>query len=143
VYKIYGGLIAAQKPEPAGFAVPLGLKDVRLVLAAGCQRRSVAASRPGPRSFARRDCPGTGEARLGFARASLRQECWSGELRAYGQAGQPVLRAHSIGCGSIGQAVEPVSSLAPPADGFGGELSLLLNLRRHVVLWFEETLDLG
>jgi len=34
VYKIYGGLIAAQKYEPAGFAVPLGLKDVRLALAA-------------------------------------------------------------------------------------------------------------
>jgi 3-hydroxyisobutyrate dehydrogenase-like beta-hydroxyacid dehydrogenase len=34
VYKTYGGLIAARKFEPAGFAAPLGQKDVRLVLAA-------------------------------------------------------------------------------------------------------------
>lgn len=34
VYKIYGGLIAERKFEPAGFAAPLGLKDVRLALAA-------------------------------------------------------------------------------------------------------------
>ena len=34
VYKTYGGLIAEKKFEPAGFAAPLGLKDVRLVLAA-------------------------------------------------------------------------------------------------------------
>jgi 3-hydroxyisobutyrate dehydrogenase-like beta-hydroxyacid dehydrogenase len=33
-YKTYGGLIAAQKFEPAGFAAPLGLKDIRLALAA-------------------------------------------------------------------------------------------------------------
>jgi 3-hydroxyisobutyrate dehydrogenase-like beta-hydroxyacid dehydrogenase len=35
VYKTYGSLIAAKKFEPAGFAAPLGLKDVRLALAAG------------------------------------------------------------------------------------------------------------
>ncbi len=35
VYKTYGGLIADQKFEPAGFAAPLGLKDIRLVLEAG------------------------------------------------------------------------------------------------------------
>jgi 3-hydroxyisobutyrate dehydrogenase-like beta-hydroxyacid dehydrogenase len=35
VYKTYGGLIADKKFQPAGFAAPLGLKDVRLVLAAG------------------------------------------------------------------------------------------------------------
>jgi len=35
VYKTYGGLIAGKKFEPAGFAAPLGLKDVRLALAAG------------------------------------------------------------------------------------------------------------
>ena len=35
VYKTYGGLVARQEFEPAGFAAPLGLKDVRLVLAAG------------------------------------------------------------------------------------------------------------
>jgi 3-hydroxyisobutyrate dehydrogenase-like beta-hydroxyacid dehydrogenase len=34
VYKIYGGLIADKKFEPAGFAAPLGFKDNRLVLAA-------------------------------------------------------------------------------------------------------------
>jgi 3-hydroxyisobutyrate dehydrogenase-like beta-hydroxyacid dehydrogenase len=34
VYKVYGGLIVEGKYEPAGFAVPLGLKDVRLVLQA-------------------------------------------------------------------------------------------------------------
>ena len=35
VYKTYGGLIARGEFEPAGFAAPLGFKDVRLVLAAG------------------------------------------------------------------------------------------------------------
>jgi 3-hydroxyisobutyrate dehydrogenase-like beta-hydroxyacid dehydrogenase len=34
VYKTYGALIAAQKYEPAGFRLALGLKDVRLALAA-------------------------------------------------------------------------------------------------------------
>jgi len=36
-YKTYGGLIASDEFEPAGFAAHLGLKDVRLVLAAGEQ----------------------------------------------------------------------------------------------------------
>jgi 3-hydroxyisobutyrate dehydrogenase-like beta-hydroxyacid dehydrogenase len=35
VYKTYGTLIADKKFKPAGFAAPLGLKDARLVLAAG------------------------------------------------------------------------------------------------------------
>lgn len=35
VYKTYGGLIADKKFTPVGFAAPLGLKDVRLALAAG------------------------------------------------------------------------------------------------------------
>jgi 3-hydroxyisobutyrate dehydrogenase-like beta-hydroxyacid dehydrogenase len=35
IYKTYGGLIAREEFEPAGFAAVLGLKDVRLVLAAG------------------------------------------------------------------------------------------------------------
>ncbi|CAN5819476.1 NAD(P)-dependent oxidoreductase [soil metagenome] len=35
VYKTYGGMIAAGKYEPAGFAARLGLKDVRLALEAG------------------------------------------------------------------------------------------------------------
>jgi 3-hydroxyisobutyrate dehydrogenase-like beta-hydroxyacid dehydrogenase len=35
IYKTYGGLIAREEFEPAGFAAELGLKDVRLVLAAG------------------------------------------------------------------------------------------------------------
>jgi 3-hydroxyisobutyrate dehydrogenase-like beta-hydroxyacid dehydrogenase len=35
VYKTYGGMIAREEFEPAGFAAELGAKDVRLVLAAG------------------------------------------------------------------------------------------------------------
>jgi 3-hydroxyisobutyrate dehydrogenase-like beta-hydroxyacid dehydrogenase len=35
VYQTYGGLIAREEFEPAGFAATLGLKDVRLVLEAG------------------------------------------------------------------------------------------------------------
>jgi 3-hydroxyisobutyrate dehydrogenase-like beta-hydroxyacid dehydrogenase len=34
VYKTYGGLIAKEQFEPAGFAAPLGQKDIRLALAA-------------------------------------------------------------------------------------------------------------
>jgi 3-hydroxyisobutyrate dehydrogenase-like beta-hydroxyacid dehydrogenase len=34
VYKLYGGMIAAEKYQPAGFSAPLGLKDVRLALSA-------------------------------------------------------------------------------------------------------------
>jgi 3-hydroxyisobutyrate dehydrogenase-like beta-hydroxyacid dehydrogenase len=34
VYKTYGGLIAGEKFQPAGFAAPLGYKDIRLTLAA-------------------------------------------------------------------------------------------------------------
>jgi 3-hydroxyisobutyrate dehydrogenase-like beta-hydroxyacid dehydrogenase len=34
LYKIYGGLIASRKFEPAGFTVPLGQKDIRLALEA-------------------------------------------------------------------------------------------------------------
>jgi len=34
VYKNYGGMIVRQEFEPAGFKMPLGLKDVRLALAA-------------------------------------------------------------------------------------------------------------
>ncbi len=33
-YRIYGGMIAARRFEPAGFAAPLGQKDIRLALAA-------------------------------------------------------------------------------------------------------------
>ena len=36
-YQTYGGLIARREFEPAGFAATLGLKDVRLVLAAAEQ----------------------------------------------------------------------------------------------------------
>ncbi|HEX2789521.1 MAG TPA: NAD(P)-dependent oxidoreductase [Steroidobacteraceae bacterium] len=39
LYKIYGGLIVEQKFEPAGFAAPLGLKDIRLTLAAAEELR--------------------------------------------------------------------------------------------------------
>jgi 3-hydroxyisobutyrate dehydrogenase-like beta-hydroxyacid dehydrogenase len=34
IYKTYGGLIAANKFQPAAFAAPLGFKDIRLALAA-------------------------------------------------------------------------------------------------------------
>ena len=37
VYQTYGGLIARQEFEPAGFAATLGLKDIQLVLAAAQQ----------------------------------------------------------------------------------------------------------
>jgi 3-hydroxyisobutyrate dehydrogenase-like beta-hydroxyacid dehydrogenase len=40
VYKTYGALIADGTFEPAGFAAPLGLKDIRLVLAAGEEFRA-------------------------------------------------------------------------------------------------------
>ena len=33
-YKVYGAMIAAEKYQPAGFEVPLALKDIRLALAA-------------------------------------------------------------------------------------------------------------
>ncbi|HML30523.1 MAG TPA: NAD(P)-dependent oxidoreductase [Hyphomicrobium sp.] len=39
IYKTYGNLIADEKFSPAGFAAPLGLKDVRLALAAGDELR--------------------------------------------------------------------------------------------------------
>jgi 3-hydroxyisobutyrate dehydrogenase-like beta-hydroxyacid dehydrogenase len=39
VYKTYGALIADGKFEPAGFAAPLGLKDMHLALAAGEELR--------------------------------------------------------------------------------------------------------
>ena len=39
VYKTYGGLIAAERFEPAGFAAPLGHKDIRLTLAAAEELR--------------------------------------------------------------------------------------------------------
>lgn len=35
IYKTYGNLLVEKKFEPAGFAAPLGQKDIRLVLAAG------------------------------------------------------------------------------------------------------------
>ena len=37
-YKVYGGLIAEDRYEPAGFPLRLGLKDVRLALGAGDAR---------------------------------------------------------------------------------------------------------
>ncbi len=50
VYKTYGDLIVHGKHEPAGFALPLGLKDVRLVLQA-----AEAASVPMPIASVMRD----------------------------------------------------------------------------------------
>jgi 3-hydroxyisobutyrate dehydrogenase-like beta-hydroxyacid dehydrogenase len=39
VYKTYGGLLAERNFEPAGFAAPLGHKDIRLALAAAEEMR--------------------------------------------------------------------------------------------------------
>lgn len=39
IYKTYGGLIADRNFEPPAFSVPLGLKDIRLVLAAADELR--------------------------------------------------------------------------------------------------------
>jgi 3-hydroxyisobutyrate dehydrogenase-like beta-hydroxyacid dehydrogenase len=39
VYKTYGGLIASENFEPAGFAAPLGQKDIKLALAAADELR--------------------------------------------------------------------------------------------------------
>jgi 3-hydroxyisobutyrate dehydrogenase-like beta-hydroxyacid dehydrogenase len=39
VYKTYGALIVDREFEPAGFAAPLGQKDIRLVLAAAEELR--------------------------------------------------------------------------------------------------------
>jgi 3-hydroxyisobutyrate dehydrogenase-like beta-hydroxyacid dehydrogenase len=39
VYRTYGGLIASEQFEPAGFAAPLGHKDIKLVLAAAEELR--------------------------------------------------------------------------------------------------------
>src|SRR2546426_11365498 len=39
MYKWYGGLIVGQRFEPAGFAAPLGHKDIRLTLAAAVTLR--------------------------------------------------------------------------------------------------------
>ncbi len=40
VYETYGGIIAAQSDEPAGFELSQGLKDLGLVLAAAEQTRA-------------------------------------------------------------------------------------------------------
>ena len=39
IYKTYGGLIADEEFEPAGFAAPLGYKDIRLALTAAEELR--------------------------------------------------------------------------------------------------------
>jgi 3-hydroxyisobutyrate dehydrogenase-like beta-hydroxyacid dehydrogenase len=39
IYRTYGAFIADRKYEPAGFAAPLGMKDIRLALAAGNELR--------------------------------------------------------------------------------------------------------
>jgi 3-hydroxyisobutyrate dehydrogenase-like beta-hydroxyacid dehydrogenase len=75
VYQTYGGMIAADKFEPVGFRMPLGMKDNRLVLAAA---EDVAV--PMPMASLIRDrmlaamAQGMGEADWGaFARISLRE----------------------------------------------------------------------
>jgi len=44
IYKTYGALINSQKFEPAGFKLPLGLKDNRLLLAAAGIALGLAAA---------------------------------------------------------------------------------------------------
>jgi 3-hydroxyisobutyrate dehydrogenase-like beta-hydroxyacid dehydrogenase len=39
IFKTYGWLIANEQYEPAGFKMALGLKDIRLALAADCLSR--------------------------------------------------------------------------------------------------------
>ena len=39
VYKVYGALLADDAPAPVGFSAPLGLKDIKLALAAGDELR--------------------------------------------------------------------------------------------------------
>ena len=45
VYQRYGEMVAAKRHTPAGFKLPLGLKDVELVLATGGAARTADAAR--------------------------------------------------------------------------------------------------
>src|ERR1700748_3111053 len=52
VYKTYGKLIVEQQFQPAGFAMPLGLKDIRSALAAAeAQRVPMPVARVGRDHF--------------------------------------------------------------------------------------------
>jgi 3-hydroxyisobutyrate dehydrogenase-like beta-hydroxyacid dehydrogenase len=54
-YKTYGGIIADGRFEPAGFAAPLGQKDIRLVLAAAAQESEITC-RPEKAAWAPKAC---------------------------------------------------------------------------------------
>ena len=78
VYENYGKIIAAQRYEPAGFKLRLGLKDVRLMTGGGGRSGSAHAHRqPDPRQHDQRRRAGIG--RLGLGRRGARR---SVEIRA-------------------------------------------------------------
>ena len=77
VYKTYGGLIADEKYQPAGFKMRLGLKDVRLALAA-----AEAADCPMPFASLMRDHMLTAIARWhGGLGLELRRRSWRRRMR--------------------------------------------------------------
>ena len=82
VYKTYGGLIADEKYTPPGFKMRLGLKDVRLALAAAEERRRSAAHRqPDPRPHADRALPRHGRPGLELDCQASRRKRGPLELR--------------------------------------------------------------
>ncbi len=76
VYKTYGGIIADERYQPAGFKMRLGLKDVRLVLAAA-EAVDVAHALRQYRSRQRAGCdwPWHGRARLERHRPAGCRKC--------------------------------------------------------------------
>jgi 3-hydroxyisobutyrate dehydrogenase-like beta-hydroxyacid dehydrogenase len=76
-YKTYGNLIASEKYQPAGFKVRLGLKDVRLALAAGD-----AVDAPLPIASLVRDHLLTAIQRHGRLGLELNGQAGGGEFRA-------------------------------------------------------------
>ena len=102
-YRIYGELIAEERFEPAGFAAPLGLKDIGLALAAAedlrCRCRSPALSTVGCSPSLRREAmrpigrpwPGWPRAMRGStsARAEPRLCRWASGPFAFGRQALP------------------------------------------------------
>ena len=65
VYETYGELILEEKYRPPDFTMPLGLKDMRAVLAAAEAKNVPNAGREPPaRSFHHRHCAWQGRPRL-------------------------------------------------------------------------------
>ena len=74
VFTNYGGLIANERFQPAGFAAPLGEKDIRLhPRGGGNASRPDAAGEPGPRPTSDADRPRRRTARLVGDRATRRE----------------------------------------------------------------------